>query len=103
MFSSAQFGHFLMAAAFAHKSYLLHDHEQHKKIQPEVKENRRKSGALVSWESFPAISYPQGYTAYLPVAGHRQPFGRNAPPSSNQSVLEAPEGVERPSRRVETE
>ena len=40
MFSSAQFGHFLMAAAFAHKSYLLHDHEQHKKIQPEVKESR---------------------------------------------------------------
>ena len=40
MFTSAQSGHFLMAAAFFDKCYLLHDHEQRKKIQAEVKENR---------------------------------------------------------------
>jgi hypothetical protein len=33
MFTSAQSGHFLMLAAFAHNSYLLHDRKQRKKIQ----------------------------------------------------------------------
>lgn len=70
IFSSAQSGHLLMAAAFVHKSYLLHDHKHHKKIQPLIKESTRQLGALVSWEGFPAISNPLANVPYVLSKGH---------------------------------
>ena len=65
-FSSAQPGHFLMATAFTHKSYLLHDHEQRKRIQ-------REKG-----ESFPFINYLQGNVPYALQVNLHPPCGRNA-------------------------
>jgi hypothetical protein len=44
-----------MAAASIYKSSLLHDHEQHKKIQPEVKESRPQVGRACFPGKFPAI------------------------------------------------
>jgi hypothetical protein len=58
IFFSAQFGHFLTATAFVHKSSFLHDIEQRKKVQPEGKADRPEVGRLLvnetlrlSWDS----------------------------------------------------
>jgi hypothetical protein len=64
MFSSAQSGHFVMAAAFTSKSFLLHDHEQPKKIQPEVKQSCPQIVRFVSRESFQTTSYLRANVPY---------------------------------------
>src|SRR5687767_6350927 len=50
IFSSVQSGHFLMAAAFTYKYSLLHDCEQHKRIQPEANESRPQATGLLPAE-----------------------------------------------------
>jgi len=54
-----------MAAAFIYKSSLLHDHEQHKKIQPEGKESRPQVGRACFLGKFPDMIYPSGVCLML--------------------------------------
>ena len=55
IFSSAQSGHFLMITAFVDQYSLLHDPEQHKRIQPEEKNVLHTQKPPANWEAFVCI------------------------------------------------